>query len=140
VPYKRLWNRSKGSKPKSENGGNHTLLTPVEEAVLLAWANTQLSSGISPKTIAVVRSANWLMQHASREPRATKKWARVWMKRHDDIFKLVRTKARCWGREVAQDRAMVLSTIVDMSIMVPGTSNNYRDSICLLLFGVLRRW
>lgn len=45
VPYYRLRGRLLGAKPRSENGGNHTLLKTEEEESILCWAHRRVTQG-----------------------------------------------------------------------------------------------
>ncbi len=85
VPYGKLRYRSNGQHSVQQNGGNRTLLTHIEDVVLLAWAHRRVVLGIHFNARSVSHAANEILCIGGKNPTATVRWAKRWKDRHSEI-------------------------------------------------------
>ena len=106
VPYYRLRSRSIGHNPKFENGGNHTKLSSVEEAVLWAWIHRVVAQGIHVRARQLAQATNEILR-LSRETQsfksATSRWAKRWLQRNRNDLHTRKAKPRSAARREADD-------------------------------------
>lgn len=107
VPYKRLWSRHHGHHPKSENGGNSTLLEPEEEREVLCWAHRRITQGHHIQGASLRQHANAILRAKGREGSASRRWSQRFMQRYDQYFHRRKSTSRDVKRKAMQDRALV---------------------------------
>lgn len=109
VPYKRLWSRVQGRRPRAENGGNRALLNDAEEQVVLCWSHRRITQGHHIQYRALQHHCNSILRAPGREPNASRSWAKRFMQRWDHIFHVRKSSTRDAKRKAMQDRAHIES-------------------------------
>lgn len=131
VPYKRLWSRLQGAHPRTENGGNRTLLSTSEENAILAWAHRRITQGHHIQLRAMRHQANVILKATGRSDETSSRyWAKRFMRRHRDIFKRTKSNTRDARRKSMQDRSHIVGfyegwkdTIIDIGVKLENTWN-----------------
>lgn len=93
VPYSRLYSRIQGSHPRSQNGGNRTLLTKAEEEAIFDWARDQLVQGKRVQSGEVLKFTIEMLRAEGRTVEPSKSWA----KRFRPRLLLLRRRLRLLG-------------------------------------------
>ncbi|KAG6032136.1 hypothetical protein E4U19_007696 [Claviceps sp. Clav32 group G5] len=116
VPYHRLRSRIQGRHTVQENGGQNRVLSPEEEAGVLAWAHRQIIQGHHIKSLALVQHTNAIFAargDCQPDKQASRRWARRFIKRNAHIFKRTATQSHDAKRKAGANRAFVTS--IDIS-------------------------
>lgn len=108
VPYFRLRGRLQGRRPRAENGGNRTLLKTKDEEAILCWAHRRVAQGHHIQLRALRYHANVILRSIGLENKsASQHWAKSFMARHKEIFKVRKSTTRDVKRKAVQDRSHI---------------------------------
>jgi hypothetical protein len=107
VPYKRLWSRHKGSHPVSQNSGNNCLFSQEQEKAILAWCWRRVTQGHHIQQRTLRQYANSILKAMDREPKASRFWARRFLRRYHKTFHRRKSSTLSAQRKAMSDRANV---------------------------------
>jgi len=85
LSYSTLYDRSKGGKPLSENGGHNNLLTEAQEASLIWYMDAAIERGFPLRYDMITAAAAKILKLADSKKVVGINWSRRWVEKMDKL-------------------------------------------------------